>query len=202
VAFLARMVSKSKKKAKGQARARKAAKAKAQKEAEEKDSTSAVDDAAALEAQMQRLSVNNATNASSARARSSCNHGVDPTTFPDVCVKFGIAAMKRYEDALDNAAVAKKTKINPITEVFDEALLGEYREVLVDGAKMELMASFFVTLATTAMMDEEAGDACIFAGFAECFKQLLAALRKTQSCINWGKIFELFMGKYLCLKIK
>ena len=48
----------SKKKAKGQARKA----AKAQKEAKEKDSTSVVDDAVALEVQMQRLSVNNDTN--------------------------------------------------------------------------------------------------------------------------------------------
>lgn len=158
-----------------------------------------VDDVAALEAQMQRLSVTNATNtltSASDRDRSSCNHGVAPTTIPDVCVKFGIAAMKKYDDVIDKNANAGKTKINPITEVFDTALLGEYREVLRDAAKMELMASFFVSMATSTMMDGEVDDACIFAGFAECFKQLLGcALRKTQSCINWGKIFELLMGK-------
>jgi beta-N-acetylglucosaminidase len=192
---LERMVSK--KKAKGQARKA----AKAQKEAKEKDSTSVVNDAAALEAQMQRLSVNNATTtltSASDRDRSSCNHGFDSTATPDgdACFKFARLVSNKFIDILDKCE-AEQQIINPFSVVIDEAFMEEHGEVFEDAAKMELMVSLYASVGTTSViMDNDIDAICLFAAFAEYFKQLLAVVRETQPCFNHGKIYELYLGKF------
>ena len=183
----------SKKKAKGQARKA----AKAQKEVEKKSQSSVVDDVAALEAQIQRLSVNNATNtltSASNRDRSSCNHGFDrETPGGDVCFRFGKLVSDKFIDILDKCA---GEQTNPFAAVV-EALLEEHGEVFEDEAKMELMVSIFATVGTTsAIMDNDIGATRLFAAFSEYFKQHLAVLHETRSCFNWGKIVELYIGKF------
>ena len=183
----------SKKKAKGQARKA----AKAQKEVEKKSPSSVVDDAVALEAQMQRLSVNIATNAltsASTRDRGRCNHGFDRATpNGDAYFKFGKLVSNKFIDILDKCA---GDQINPFAAVV-EALLEEHGEVFEDAAKMELMVSIFATVGTTsAIIDNDIDATRLFAAFVEYFKQLLAVLRETRSCFNWGKIVELYVGKF------
>jgi hypothetical protein len=183
----------SKKKAKGQARKA----AKARKEVEKKGPPS-TDDTAALEVQMQRLFVKNATNAlglgsgsGSGSGSGRCFHGVDHTQL-ETYAKFVRLVGDNFNDAIDKF---QHEQTNPFTEIIDKVMLDEYGEVLQDTAKMELIASIFAATATHAIMDG-APCAYAYAAFAEYFKQYLANLRETQSCFNWGKIMELYLGKF------
>lgn len=169
----------SKKKAKGQARKA----AKAQKEVEKKSPSHVVDDAVALEAQMQRLSVNIAANALG-RGRGSCFHGVNHTQL-ETYAKFVRLVGDNFNDAVENFQLEQT---NPFPAIIDKVMLDEYGEVLQDTAKMELIASIFAATATHAIMDGNTNGAYAYAAFAEYFKQLLARLRETQSCFNWGKL--------------
>ncbi len=204
----------SRKKAKGKARK----KAQAQKETEERDQShtaaTAADDTASLGAQIERLSVNNANNAIlSARDRSSCNHGVDPTTIswsnvgcthgldlmatPEVCVEFAEAFVKGFNDAVGEDGIA----VDPYSDAMESIFLIEkYGEVLEDLAKIELVLSIFAAEGTCSMLEGEITNASAFASFLLYFKEVAAAMYAgTQRFIEHATLCEMNLGKYFGL---
>jgi hypothetical protein len=170
----------SKKKARG--KERKAAKAKKEEENDNDSSAAAAQQRGqevALEAQlqMQRLLIDSLP----------CKHGFDPFLEGDVCDRF-LSLYSRTFDASSG---------NMIDAILDAmaAVEDKYPEVLHDSSKMKQILSYFSSVGTHHILNEDEDAARITAALIIMFEEFIAfRVNKTKSIVQLQKLKEILIA--------
>eukprot|EP00984_Skeletonema_dohrnii_P025155 scaffold14271_cov152-Skeletonema_dohrnii-CCMP3373.AAC.2 len=175
----------SRKKAKG--KARKAVKAKKEEEEEEEDSSAAAaqqrqreqDGALEAQLQMQRLIIDSLP--------PPCKHGFDP--FPDghICDRF----IHLFSSTFVDACTSSGNRIIAIVEAM-AAMEDKYPEVLYDSSKMKEILSYFSSVGTQQILNEDEYAARTTAAVIVMIDEFIAVkVNKTKAGVHTQKLKEM-----------